>query len=54
MPRRPWSALLAGFCLLSAAAPALADPPVPKAAASVYAFHPAKAAAVIINKGLRP
>jgi predicted O-methyltransferase YrrM len=29
------SALLAGFCLVSAAAPSLADPPVPKAAASV-------------------
>jgi caffeoyl-CoA O-methyltransferase len=35
MPRRLWSALLAGTCLLSAAAPALADPPVPKAAAAV-------------------
>jgi predicted O-methyltransferase YrrM len=35
MPRRFASALLAGFCLVSAATPALADPPVPKAAASV-------------------
>jgi caffeoyl-CoA O-methyltransferase len=35
MPRRLWSALLAGACLLSAAAPVLADPPVPKAAAAV-------------------
>lgn len=35
MPRRSVSALLAGFCLVSAAAPSLADPPVPKAAASV-------------------
>jgi len=35
MPRRSLSALFAGFCLVSAAAPSLADPPVPKAAASV-------------------
>jgi len=35
MPRRLSSALFAGFCLVSAAAPTLADPPVPKAAASV-------------------
>jgi predicted O-methyltransferase YrrM len=35
MPRRPLFALLSGFCLLIAAAPALADPPIPKAAASV-------------------
>jgi len=35
MPRRSWSSLLAGFCLLALAAPVLADPPVPKAAASV-------------------
>ena len=35
MPRRPWSSLAAAFCLLAAAGPALADPPVPKAAASV-------------------
>jgi predicted O-methyltransferase YrrM len=35
MPRRLCSALLAGTCLLVASVPALADPPVPKAAASV-------------------
>ncbi|MFO7692851.1 MAG: class I SAM-dependent methyltransferase [Vicinamibacterales bacterium] len=35
MPRRLPPALLAGFVLLFAAAPTLADPPVPKAAASV-------------------
>ena len=35
MPRRPWSMFLAGFCLLAAPAPGLADPPLPKAAASV-------------------
>jgi len=35
MPRRPWSSLVAGFCLLASAGPALADPPVPKAAAAV-------------------
>ena len=35
MPRRRWFALLAGCAVLSATAPALADPPVPKAAASV-------------------
>ena len=35
MPRRALSALFAGFCLVSAATPSLADPPVPKAAASV-------------------
>jgi predicted O-methyltransferase YrrM len=35
MPRRPWSSLVAGLCLLASAAPALADPPVPKAAAAV-------------------
>ena len=35
MPRRLSSALLAGVCLLVASAPGLADPPVPKAAASV-------------------
>jgi len=35
MPRLPWSALIAVTCLLSATAPVLADPPVPKAAASV-------------------
>ena len=35
MPRRSWSALLAGFFLLCCAHPALADPPVPKAAAAV-------------------
>jgi predicted O-methyltransferase YrrM len=35
MPRGLWSALLAGCLVLAASAPALADPPVPKAAASV-------------------
>jgi predicted O-methyltransferase YrrM len=35
MPRRFSSALFAGFCLVSVATAALADPPVPKAAASV-------------------
>jgi caffeoyl-CoA O-methyltransferase len=35
MPRRLSPALLAGICLLVASVPALADPPVPKAAASV-------------------
>jgi len=35
MPRRSWSVLLAGCCLFALAAPALADPPIPKAAASV-------------------
>ncbi len=35
MPRRLWPALVAGSVLLFAAVPALADPPVPKAAASV-------------------
>jgi len=35
MPRRLWTALVAGSVLLFAAVPALADPPVPKAAASV-------------------
>jgi predicted O-methyltransferase YrrM len=35
MPRRLWLALLAGACLLTAIAPARADPPVPKAAAAV-------------------
>jgi len=35
MPRRIPSALLAGTLLLTAASPALADPPVPKAAATV-------------------
>jgi caffeoyl-CoA O-methyltransferase len=35
MPRRFQAALLAASCLLSATAPALADPPVPKAAATV-------------------
>jgi predicted O-methyltransferase YrrM len=35
MPRRPWSIFLAGLCLLAIAAPAPADPPVPRAAASV-------------------
>jgi caffeoyl-CoA O-methyltransferase len=35
MPRRSLFALFAGFCLVCAATPALADPPVPKAAASV-------------------
>jgi predicted O-methyltransferase YrrM len=35
MPRRLWSTLLAGLTLLSATAPALADPPVPKAAAAI-------------------
>ena len=37
MPRRSWSALLAGVFLWCAAAPATADPPVPKAAAAVLA-----------------
>ena len=35
MPRRLWTALVAGSVLLFAAVPVLADPPVPKAAASV-------------------
>jgi predicted O-methyltransferase YrrM len=35
MPRRLWPALVAGFVLVPAAVPVLADPPVPKAAASV-------------------
>ena len=35
MPHRLTSALLAGCCFFAAAAPVLADPPVPKAAASV-------------------
>ena len=35
MPHRLSSALIAGCCFLAAAAPVLADPPVPKAAASV-------------------
>ena len=35
MPRRPWSALLAGLLFTFAASPVLADPPVPKAASSV-------------------
>ena len=35
MPRRLLPALLAGLVLLNAAAPAVADPPVPQAAASV-------------------
>ena len=35
MPRRFLSALCAGLCLVSAATPALADPPLPKAAATV-------------------
>ena len=35
MPRRPWSALLAGLLFTFAASPVLADPPVPKAASLV-------------------
>ena len=35
MPRRLLSSLLAGVCLLLAAGPSLADPPLPKAAAAV-------------------
>ena len=35
MASRMWPALVTGFVLLSAAAPVLADPPVPKAAAAV-------------------
>jgi predicted O-methyltransferase YrrM len=35
MPRRLWCSCLAGFSLLALAPPALADPPIPRAAAAV-------------------